>query len=238
MSRKSGCPFNIRDYAVSIRNPVTEELVRVKGLDSMSVEAEAETGDGKAGDALWSEMFIKSRAVSGSLGGRPIADRITGLRDPGQALMHRAAMVEGGCSNDQTIRVADAIGRAVEYDCVVVKESVEAGEDGEEIQWDWQGVGAPREIPYVQLTSVGFTEGASVNLTPGNDLAVNVSFVPADASNRRFSYYLADEAVAAVHSVEDGQIVLRGVSAGETTLTVRTMNNRLTATLTLRVAAA
>ena len=46
MSRKSGCPFNIRDYAVSIRNPVTEELVRVKGLDSMSVEAEAETGDG------------------------------------------------------------------------------------------------------------------------------------------------------------------------------------------------
>ena len=238
MSRKSGCPFNIRDYAVSIRNPVTDAMVRVKGLDSMSVEAEADTEDGRAGDALWSEMFIKSRAVSGTLEGRPIVDRITGVKDAGQALMHRAAMAGGGCDNDQTLRVADAIGRAVEYDCVVTRESVDAGEDGEEVRWDWQGVGAPREIPYVQLTSVGFTEGASVNLTPGNDLTVNVSFVPADASNRRFSYYLADEAVAAVKSVEDCQIVLRGVSAGETTLTVRTMNNRLTAALTIRVAAA
>ena len=82
MSRKSGCPFNIRDYAVSIRNPVTEELVRVKGLDSMSVEAEAETGDGKAGDALWSEMFIKSRAVSGSLGGRPSRTGSPGCATP------------------------------------------------------------------------------------------------------------------------------------------------------------
>ena len=98
--------------------------------------------------------------------------------------MHRAAMAEGGCANDQTIRVADAIGRAVEYDCVVVKESIEAGEDGEELQWDWQGVGAPREIPYVQLTSVGFTEGESVSLTAGNELTVNVAFSPADASNR------------------------------------------------------
>ena len=238
MSRQSGCPFNIRDYAVSIRNPVTEAMVRIKGLDSMSVEAEAETEDGRAGDALWSEMFIKSRGVSGSLGGRPIADRITGARDPGQALMHRAALAEGGCVNDQTLRVADAVGRAVEYDCVVTKESVEAGDDGEEIRWDWQGVGSPREIPYVQLTSVGFEDGDSVSLTAGGTATVSLSFAPEDASNRRFSYYLEDESVAVVTSVEDGVIALRGVGAGETALIVRTMNNRLTATLTIRVAAA
>ena len=44
--------------------------------------------------------------------------------------------------------------------------------------------------------------------------------------------------MAAVKSVEDGAIALHGVGVGETTLTVRTMNNRLTATLTVRVAAA
>ena len=236
MSRKSGCPFNIRDYAVSIRNPVTDAMVRVKGLDSMSVEAEADTEDGRAGDALWSEMFIKSRAVSGTLEGRPIVDRITGVKDAGQALMHRAAMAGGGCDNDQTLRVADAIGRAVEYDCVVTRESVDAGEDGEEVRWDWQGVGAPREIPYVQLSAVAFDEGEDIDLTEGGEDEVHVIFTPADASNRRFSYYVEDEGVATVLSVEDGVIALRGMNAGETRLIVRTMNNRLTAALTVRVA--
>ena len=242
MSRKSGCPFNIRDYAVSIRNPVTDAFVRVKGLDSMSVESEAETEDGRTGDSIWSERFIKGRGVSGSFEGRPIADRATGARDPGQALLHRAAFNDGGCDNDQTVRVADAIGRAVEYDCVVTRENVDVDEDGETLGWEWEGVGKPREVPYVQAEAIGFArDGAAVEaveLAVNAEIAVQAAFTPADASNQRYSYYMSDETVATVASVEDGTITLRGVGAGETTLAIRSMNNRLVANLAVRVVAA
>ena len=146
MARKSGCPFTVRDYSIKIENKVTDEEVLVKGLSEMSVDVDSETDDGKTGDAIWSEMFIKGRSVSGSISGRPIYDRATGARDPGQGLMHKAAMNAGGCDNDQTIIVADAIGRAVKYDCVITAESVSADEDGETISWDWEGVGEPEEL--------------------------------------------------------------------------------------------
>ena len=241
MSRKGGCPFNIRDYSVSIRNPVTDALVRVKGPDTMSVEAEAETEDGRTGEALWSEMFVKGRGVSGSIGGRPIADRVTGARDPGQALLHRAAFNDGGCDNDQTLVIADATGRAVAYDCVLTRETTDVDEDGETVSWDWEGVGKPRALGYVQLTGVGFeADGAAVeavSVAVNGTAQVRVAFAPEDASNRRFSYCMADEAVAEIAEVEDGAIAIRGVGAGATTLTIRTMNNRLTASLAVNVTA-
>lgn len=239
MSRTSGCPFNIRDYSVEAKDPVTGDFRRVKGLNTMRVELEAETGDGRSGAALWAEAFVKSRAVSGSLEGRPIVDRRTGARDPGQALMHAAAMSDGGCDNDQTLRVADAVGRAVEYDCVVTKESRGADGDGETVSWDWKGVGSPRPIAYVQASSVGFTDGeqalARLTLEAGETAEVCVAIAPADASNRRFSFSMGDEAVAAVTMAEDMKLAVRGAAPGETTLTVRTMNNGLTATLPVEV---
>ena len=237
MSRTSGCPFNIRDYSVQVKNQVTGAFQRVKGLNTMRVELEAETGDGKAGAALWEEAFVKSRAVSGSLEGRPIVDRLTGARDPGQALLHGAAMSDGGCENDQTLRVADAIGRAVEYDCVVTKESVGADADGETVSWDWKGVGCPRPIAYVQAASVGFT-GSQLELEPGEVAEAQVVFAPEDASNQRFSFSMADEGVATVTAAEDLKLTIRGVAAGFTTLTVRAMNNGLTAQLPIEVAEA
>jgi len=241
MSRKGGCPFNIRDYSVSIKNPVTGALVRVKGLDSMSVETGADTEDGRTAESLWAEMFIKGRSASGTLSGRPIADRATGAKDPGQALLHRAAFSDGGCENDQTLVIADAIGRAVAYDCVVTKESVEVDEDGEAVSWEWEGVGRPEAISYVQAEDLGFeADGAAaeeVTLAVNATAEVKAVFEPADASNQRFSYCMADEAVAEVVSVEDGAIVIRGVSPGETTLTLRSMNNGLTASLAVGVTA-
>ena len=242
MSRLSGCPFNIRDYSVKIRNPVTDEYRRVKGLNGMRVELEAETEDGKTGEALWSEMFVKSREVSGTLEGRPIADRITGAMDPGQALLHRAAMAGGGCENDQTLRVADAIGRAVEYDCVVTKETAGADADGETVSWEWKGVGSPRPLAYVQASGVSFSDGdggalTALSLAAGATAAVKVVFAPADASNQRFSFSVADESVATVASADELALTLRGLAAGGTVLTVKTMNNGLTATLAIAVTA-
>ena len=49
---------------------------------------------------------------------------------------------------------------------------------------------------------------------------------------------MSDETVATVASVEDGTITLRGVGAGEATLAIRSMNNRLVANLAVRVVAA
>ena len=236
--RKSGCPFTVRDYSIKIKDNVTDAEVPVKGLSEMSVDVEAETGDGKGGDSVWAEMFIKSRAVSGTLSGRPIYDRTTGARDPGQNLMRRAALNGGGCENDQTLIVADAIGRAVRYDCVVTKETVSADEDGETIEWEFEGVGAPEELAYVQLSNIAFDKGAGLSVRAGETAEVVVKFTPEDASNRRFSYSIADESVAALNAIDGPSLSIRGVREGQTKLTVKSMNNNLIAALTITVGAA
>ena len=64
---------------------------------------------------------------------------------------------------------------------------------------------------------------------------VLAAFTPENASNTRFAYSLADAAVAQVESVDGAEIVIRGMSPGETALTLRSMNNGLTAQLTVRV---
>ena len=237
MARKSGCPFTVRDYSIRIENKVTDEEVLVKGLSEMSVDVESESEDGKTGDAIWAEMFIKGRSVSGSISGRPIYDRTTGARDPGQNLMHKAATNAGGCDNDQTLIVADAIGRAVRYDCVITGESVSADEDGETISWDWEGVGEPEELDYVQATKVGFDQ-ESLSVEVGKTKEVKVQFTPENASNQRYSYSIGDESVAALNAIDGANISIRGVSAGSTALTVKSMNNNLTATLSITVSAA
>ena len=241
MARKSGCPFNIRDYSVKIENKVTDEEVLVKGLSSMSVDIDSDTDDGKTGDAVWAEMFIKGRSVSGSLEGRPICDKTTGTRDPGQSLMHKAATNAGGCDNDQTLIIADAIGKAVKYDCVITKESTSADDDGESVSWDWEGVGQPEEMEYVQVTGVSFKKGASPATTAtvkvGETETVSVAFAPEKASNTRFAYSIDDESKAAV-TVDGTNIAIRGVAEGTATLTIKSMNNNKTATLAITVSAA
>ena len=238
MARKSGCPFTVRDYSIKIENKVTDEEVLVKGLSEMSVDVDSETDDGKTGDAIWAEMFIKGRSVSGSISGRPIYDRTTGARDPGQNLMHRAAMNAGGCDNDQTLIVADAIGRAVKYDCVITAESVSADEDGETISWDWEGVGEPEELDYGQAAGVGFDKGETLSVKVGETGEVVVKFTPGNASNQRYSYSIADESIAALNAIDGLNISIRGVSEGSTTLTIKSMNNNLTAKLNITVSAA
>ena len=216
-------------------NNVTDDKVPVKGLSEMSVDVESETEDGKSGDATWAESFIKGRSVAGSITGRPIYDRTTGARDPGQNLMHKAAMNDGGCDNDQTIIVADAIGRAIEYDCVVTKESMSADEDGEEISWDWEGVGQPRELDYVQVSNVAYEGGESTSVNVGETAEVKVKFTPENASNQRFSYFIEDESVAVMNAIDGPNLSIKGVSEGETKLTIKSMNNNKTAQLTITV---
>lgn len=235
--RRSGCPFTIRDYSIKIEDKVSEEAVAIKGLTEMSVDVESETEDGRSGDSAWAETFVKCRSVKGTLTGRPISDRVTGLSDPGQALMHRAAMNSGGCEADQTLIIADAIGHCVRYDCVVTGETRSSDEDGENIRWDFEGVGAPEELGYVQATKIGF-DRESLSITEGQTQELKVQFTPANASNQRYSYSIADEGTVALNAIDGANLSLRGVKRGSTQLSVRSMNNNLTARLNITVTAA
>ena len=243
MSRSGGCPFNIKNAAVEMMDNATGLFVRVKGLTKLTVEASAKLGDGSPADALWTESFIQSRSVKGKLEGKPIADRVSGARDPGQQLLHSAAYDEGGCINDHTLRIADAVGHATRFDCVITGESYEPDEDGESISWDWESVGAPEEEAYIQAQSLCFTDTAatpavitSLNLSLGQSTACRVRFTPETSSNRRFAWSVADGTKLRVASAEDEELTLQGLQTGTTTLTVRSMNNNLTAVLNVTIA--
>lgn len=133
------------------------------------------------------------------------------------------------------------IGKVVKYDCVVIKEGISADEDGEEISWDWEGVGKPEELTYVQAAKVAFKDGAvdatTITVPVGATKEITVGFTPEDASNQRYSYSFADEAIATLNAINGLNISLRGVSVGSTTLTIKSMNNNLVATLDITVGA-
>lgn len=243
MSRKNGCPFSIRDYVVEIQDLVTEEWIKVKGLTSMSVSRESETQEGKGGDALWAEPYITGRSLTISLEGRPIFDRTTGAKDPGQDRMDEASLLGGGCDNDQRVRISDAIGHSTLIDCIVTSKSNSADEEGETVSYELQGVGAPEELSYVQATAIQAKNGttalsatAALTVTAGENATFTVVFTPTNASNQKFAVSIADKTIVRMVSMEDGKVTVQGIAAGETTVNLRSMNNSLTASFKVTVA--
>ena len=97
-------------------------------------------------------------------------------------------------------------------------------------------MGAPEEIDYVQAASVTFDK-ESLSVKVGATAELQVKFTPENASNRRYAYAIADESVAALNAIDGLNMSIRGVRAGETKLTARTMNNNRTANLTITVTA-
>ena len=85
---------------------------------------------------------------------------------------------------------------------------------------------------------MGFDKGESLSVQVGQTQELKVEFTPEQASNQRYSYSIGDEAVAALNAIDGLNISIRGVSAGSTTLTVKSMNNNLTATLNISVGVA
>ena len=94
-------------------------------------------------------------------------------------------------------------------------------------------------MPYVQITSVGFTDGdedaTSATVTVGNSKELKVSFTPENASNTRYAYSIEDESIAVMGAIDGPNIFIRGVSAASTKLTIKTMNNNKTADLAITV---
>lgn len=236
MARKSGCPFSIKDYVVDIENQVTATWVPVKGLTSMSISTDADTNDNKGGDAIWAEPSITGRSLSLSLEGRPIFDKVTGAKDPGQDLMDEASMAGGGCDNDQRVRITDSVGHSTIVDCIVTGKSNDADEDGETISYDLEGVGAPEPQDYIQAMAVSAKQGGTtldsttnkLQATVNDTAEVTIAFTPDNASNQKYAISIADKGVLKLVSMDGGLVVFQGVSAGSTTVNIKTMNNNLT----------
>lgn len=238
MARLSGCPSSIKDSDVKIKNQVSDEMVKIKGMSTLNVELSADTEDGSTGDALWSEPYVTKRSGTVSMDGKPVSDPMTGVRDSGQEMLIEASMSEGGCENDQTIYIADTTGHAMELDVVVTSFGQQTDETGETISFGMDLVGEPRVLPYVQVTGVSAKDGATTLDSTVNTLTVDVNdtseftvdIVPASASNQKFGVTSSDKTVARISAIEDNVVHVLGVKAGTATITIKTMNNQLTTT--------
>lgn len=243
MARKNGCPTSVRDWVIEIMSRVSTaadlEWIRIKGLNSIAVSNEADTEDGSSADSLYGEPYVTKRNGSISLEGRPIADRVTGAKDPGQAELDYYLTV-GGCDGDARIRIVDNVGHAEVWDVAVVSKENGADETSETVSWDLERVGAPETQAYVQVSGVATTPDTSLSVTAGDVETVMVSFTPANASNQKYSVASADTTKVRVDNIDGLTFDIIGVAATTEPVKVqiKTMNNAKVAEISVTVSAA
>ena len=240
MSRKNGCPFNIRNWQVDIKSRASTKLkelwLRIKGLNSLDYGIEGETEDGSSAESLWGEPYVNKRNGSLSLEGKPATDAVTGAQDPGQAELDYYA-TQGGCDGDATIRLADPYGRATEMEVVVTSKSRSADDTGETVSWDMEMVGEPRELPYVQVSGVSTEPASTADVKIGESKTVTVTITPATASNQKFSVASADTSKVKVQNIDGMNFDIVGVAktTEAVNVVVRTMNNSKEAVIAVTV---
>lgn len=240
MSRKNGCPFNIRNWQVDIKSRAStalkEVMLRIKGLNSLDYGIEGETEDGSSAESLWGEPYVNKRNGSLSLEGKPATDAVTGAQDPGQAELDYYA-TQGGCDGDATIRLADPYGRATEMEVVVTSKSRSADDTGETVSWEMEMVGEPRELPYVQVSGVSTDPSESAEVKIGDSKKVTVTITPAGASNQKFSVASADTSKVKVQNIDGLNFDIVGVAktTEAVNVVVRTMNNSKEAVIAVTV---
>lgn len=243
MARKNGCPTSIRDWIVEIMSRVSTtdnpEWIRIKGLNNLTVSNSADTEDGSSADSLYSEPYATKRSGRISLEGRPIADKVTGAHDRGQAELDYYLTV-GGCDGDARLHIIDNCGHAEIWDVIVTGKENGADETSETVSWDLERVGAPESEPYVQVTGVTTNPADSISIKAGEVETVTVAFTPATASNQKYSVASADTSKVKVENVDGLSFDLVGVAATDTPVTVqiKTMNNAKVSTIAVTVTAA
>lgn len=240
MSRKNGCPFNIRNWQVDIKSRAStslkEVMLRIKGLNSLDYGIEGETEDGSSAESLWGEPYVNKRNGNLSLEGKPATDAVTGAQDPGQAELDYYA-TQGGCDGDATIRLADPYGRATEMEVVVTSKSRSADDTGETVSWDMEMVGEPRELPYVQVSGVSTEPASTAEVKIGATQKVTVTITPETASNQKFSVASADTSKVKVQNIDGMNFDIVGVAktTEAVNVVVRTMNNSKEAVIAVTV---
>lgn len=242
MARKNGCPFSVRDWDISVRSRgSTNESpvwIRVRGLNSMDYSTDADTEDGSSAQDLWGEPYVTKRSGSLSLEAKRVVDSVTGNPDPGQAELNHYATL-GGCDADARLRLVDAVGNATLVDVIVTSAGSSADDSSETVNYDMEIVGEPIPQPYVQAVSVAVRDGASpvaaLEMDVGGTKELTVAFTPASASNQKYAASSSDAGAVKVLSVDGLTFELKAVAAGSATVSVRTMNNSLTASVAVTV---
>ena len=245
MSRKNGCPTNIRDWQVDVLNPASTRLdpdwVRVKGNESLTTGYDSDTEDGSSPESAYSENYKTKINGSHSLECKRVVDPVTGDRDPGQSILDDY-MHKVGCDGDGTIRMIDPVGRAVVYDFIVTSNETSVDETAESVSWDMDVVGEPEEQLYMQATGVSIMDGASpvttLSLGAGETKTLTVKIAPEGASNQRFGVASFDPARVQVRNV-DGMTfdVVGRQAAAAVKIAVTTKNNSLRAEVAVTVTA-
>ena len=237
--RKRGCPVNIRDWAIEIKDPATDEWVRIRGLQSMTRDVSGDTNDGSSDTDLWEEPYITKRSSTLKLEAEIVEDEATGSRDHGQELLDMYADL-GDCMEDVTLRLTDPYGHQVVADYVVTGQSGEW--DGEEAStsWDLEQVGEAEYPAYVHVEKVALMEGekeaTAITFQAGDPgRLLEVVFTPANASNQRYKVLNSRRGVARVVDRTEGGFTVLPIAPGETTIRVESINNGREATVKVRV---
>ncbi len=243
MARKNGCPFSVRDWSISIRSRASTNesptWIPIKGLNSMDWSADADTEDGSSAQDLYGEPYITKRNGSVTLEAKRVVDSVTGAMDAGQAELAFYATL-GGCDADARLKLVDAVGNATLLDVVVTSAGNSADDTSETVSYDMEVVGEPIPQAYVQATAVAVNDGASpvstLSMVPNGTEELTITFTPTGASNQKYAVSSSDAAVVKVLAVDGLNFEIQALKEGTATITVRSMNNSLTATVAVTVA--
>lgn len=240
--RKSGCPTNVRDWLIYILDKAItaqESWVRIHGLSSMTYGHDSETEDGSADTDTWSEPYVTKRSGSLTLEGKPVVDAGTGDPDRGQEMLDAYAE-QAGCDGDATLKIIDPFGHTIVADFIVTSSERSSDDTENTVSWDLEQVGEPESLPYVQVESVTIKDGASAaeNLTMQiGDAAkiLTVTFNPENASNTRFRVNVSGRRYVSVSNITENSFTITAMAAGSATVTVTSMNNAKTASVSVTV---
>lgn len=238
--RKNGCPVNIRNWLIYI-SLGEDDWTRIYGLTSLTNSTDSETNDSSADTDEWAEPFVTKRSGSISLEGKQVINAHTGENDPGQEALNGYATATG-CDADATLKFVDPYGHAWIADYIVTGNEISVDSGETTLSWDLEQVGQVEVLPYVQPTAVSLKDGESPATTATmkvGDAAktITVAFTPANASNTRFCVKNTKRSVAIVSNVTESGFDITPVSAGTTTITVKSACGDKTATLAVTVTA-
>ena len=239
--RKNGCPVNIRNWLVYIKDISDNSWVRIYGLNSLTSSKDSETDEGSNATDLWSEPYITKRSGSLSLEGKEVVVESTGAKDAGQELLNSYAEM-GGCDADATLKFVDPYGHAWIGDYIVTGSEVSADETEIKLSWDLEQVGEVEVQEYVQMSSIALKQGdnsaATLSMTlAGGPKIITIEFTPSTASNQRFKVVNSKKSVCTIGNITETGFTITPVAAGTSTITVTTINGAKTATCAVTVTA-
>lgn len=240
--RKRGCPVNIRDWLIYIKNIADVNFTRIHGLTSMTYSVDSDTEEGSAATDVWAEPFITKRNGSLTLEGNPVIEASTGAEDAGQALLNDYAEM-AGCDGDCTIKMVDPFGHTIIADFIVTSKERSTDDSEESVSWDLEQVGEAEVEAYTAVTSIALKDGSTaisstLSMTVGGSAKIiTVDFTPATSSNKRFRVANSNRKVATVSNITETGFTITPVGVGSTTITVTTVNGGKTATVTVSVSA-